>query len=218
MDRGFQLAGWELSREAWGLDMDSARQRAWLREALRSVRTAAPGSLVVDNSACFPNYHLETDLNDYHVYRGIPESRREWDEMIADFAQGPEWLWSPHGDAVRTGAEPLLLSEFGNWGLPQAMDQYRDGEEPWWFALGADWAYGAGEGTGLRERFIRLGLDGVFGSWDELVTALHKAQLVSNRYQTTSIRAHEQISGYVLTELSDVLWEAKGLFDMLRGA
>lgn len=207
---------WTVINEAWGIDMASARQRAWLHDTFRSVRAAAPGSLIVDNSACYPNFHLESDLDDYHIYRGIPESRREWDTIIDDFASRPDWTWSPHGDAIRSGHEPLVLSEFGNWGLPHALDQYQDGREPWWFALGADWAYGAGEGTGLQQRFHRLGLDRVFGSWDDLVAGLQKAQFISNRYQTTSIRAKQSISGYVLTELSDVQWEANGLFDMNR--
>ncbi|MHA6511954.1 glycoside hydrolase family 2 protein [Tessaracoccus sp. Z1128] len=207
---------WTVINEAWGLDMASARQRAWLNDTFRAVRAATPGSLIVDNSACFPNFHLESDLDDYHIYRGIPESRREWDSILDEFASRPDWSWSPHGDAIRSGREPLVLSEFGNWGLPHVLDQYEDGHEPWWFALGADWAYGAGEGTGLEQRFHRLGLDQVFGSWDRLVTALQKAQSISNRYQTTSIRAKHSISGYVLTELSDVQWEANGLFDMNR--
>lgn len=207
---------WTVINEAWGIDMASARQRRWLNDTFRAVRDAAPGCLIVDNSACFPNFHLESDLDDYHIYRGIPESRREWDDIINEFAARPEWSWSPHGDAVRTGREPLVLSEFGNWGLPSVRDQYEDGQEPWWFALGADWAYGAGEGTGLEQRFRRLGLDRVFGTWDGLVAALHKAQFIANRYQTTSIRAKQSISGYVLTQLSDVQWEANGLFDMNR--
>ncbi|MGF2948681.1 hypothetical protein [Microbacterium alcoholitolerans] len=171
----------------------------------------------MDNSACEPNFHVRTHIDDYHVYRGIPEARRVWDAKIADFATRPDWTFSPHGDAERTGREPLVLSEFGNWGLPHALDQYdADGSEPWWFALGADWAFGAAEGTGLIERFRALGLEDVFGSWEALVGQLHRAQLIANRYQTTSIRLHDDISGYVLTQLSDVQWEANGLFDMNR--
>lgn len=110
-----------------------------------------------------------------------------------------------------------MLSEFGSWGLPHALDQYdADDAEPWWFALGEDWAFGAAEGTGLLRRMRSLGLEDVFGSWDELVRQLHHAQLVANRYQTTSIRLHDDIRGYVLTQLSDVQWEANGLFDMDR--
>ncbi|RZI85225.1 MAG: glycoside hydrolase family 2, partial [Microbacterium sp.] len=208
---------WTVMNESWGIDLADADQRAWLRDVFDDVEQHAAGSLVVDNSACEPNFHLRTHIDDYHVYRGIPETRRVWDDKIADFASRPDWTFSPHGDAVRTGEEPLVLSEFGNWGLPHAIDQYEaDGSEPWWFALGAGWAFGAAEGTHLLPRFRSLGLADVFGSWQELVRQLHHAQLVANRYQTTSIRLHDEISGYVLTQLCDVQWEANGLFDMNR--
>lgn len=210
------IVTWTVINESWGLDQKSAKQRAWLRDAFHRIKKAARGSLVVDNSACRPNFHLETDIDDYHFYRGIPESRREWDGLIAEFASRPDWSFTPHGDGHRTGTEPLVLSEFGNWALPHTLDQFEDGREPWWFALGADWAFGAGEGTNLLSRFRSLGLEDVFGSWERLVEALHESQLVANRYQTTSIRLHPEISGYVLTQLSDVQWEANGLFDMNR--
>ncbi|WP_167051128.1 sugar-binding domain-containing protein [Salinibacterium sp. ZJ77] len=210
------IVTWTVINESWGMDQKSAKQRAWLRDAFHRIKAAARGSLVVDNSACRPNFHLETDIDDYHLYRGIPESRREWDALIAEFASRPDWTFTPYGDGVRTGVEPLMLSEFGNWALPHTLDQFEDGTEPWWFGSGADWAFGAGEGTRLLERFRSLGLEDVFGSWEALVEALHESQLVANRYQTTSIRLHPEISGYVLTQLSDVQWEANGLFDMNR--
>lgn len=210
---------WTVMNESWGIDLTDPDQRAWLHETFDDIERHAAGSLVVDNSACEPNFHLRTHIDDYHVYRGIPETRRVWDAKIADFASRPDWTFSPYGDAVRTGAEPLVLSEFGNWGLPYALDQHGpDGAEPWWYALGADWAFGAAEGTGLMHRFRNLGLHDVFGSWGELVKQLHHAQLVANRYQTIGIRLHDEISGYVLTQLSDVQWEANGLFDMNRTA
>ncbi|AWB87468.1 glycoside hydrolase family 2 protein [Mycetocola zhujimingii] len=207
---------WTIINESWGLDMTSGRQRRWLADAFHRIKAVALGSLVVDNSACFPNFHMVSDVDDYHVYRGIPESRREWDEKIEEFAARPDWTYSGYGDAERSGTEPLMLSEFGNWALPVVRDQYTDGAEPWWFGLGANWAYGAAEGTRLMERFAELGLDRVFGTWEDLVAQLHHAQLVANRYQTTSIRMQPSISGYVLTQLSDVQWEANGLFDMNR--
>ncbi len=40
----------------------------------------------------------------------------------------PNGSYSPYGDAERTGQEPLLVSEFGNWGLPKLPS-----ELPWWF-------------------------------------------------------------------------------------
>ena len=207
---------WTIINEAWGLDMTSPRQRTWLRDAFHRIKKVARGSLVVDNSACVPNFHMVSDVDDYHFYRGIPESRREWDAIVDDLAGRPEWSYSPYGDAERRGDEPLMLSEYGNWGLPHALDQYDGADEPWWFGLGAHWAYGVAEGTRLRERFMETGLADVFGSWDALVAALQHAQGVANAYQTTSIRMHSSIAGYVLTQLSDVQWEANGLFDMNR--
>lgn len=208
---------WTVMNESWGIDLRDADQRAWLRASFDRIKALAPESLIVDNSACEPNFHLKSDIDDFHVYRGIPESRVAWDEKIAEFAGRPDWTFSPYGDAERTGTEPLLLSEYGNWSLPHALDQFGDdGSEPWWFANGAHWAFGAAEGTGLEQRFIDLGLRDAFGSWDALVTALHRAQMIANRYQTGSIRSHAEIAGYVLTQLSDVQWEANGLFDMNR--
>ncbi len=207
---------WTIMNESWGIDLASATQRAWLRGLFDEISAEARGALVVDNSACEPNFHLRTDIDDFHVYRGIPESRREWDAKIAEFAGRPDWTFSPHGDAERQGDEPLVLSEFGNWALPRTVDRDDAGAEPWWFRLGACWAFGAAEGTGLMERFVELGLADVFGSWDELVSQLQRAQLIANRYQVTSIRLHGEVSGYVLTQLSDVQWEANGLFDMNR--
>lgn len=207
---------WTVINESWGLDQRSAKQRAWLKDAFNQIKDVAVGSLVVDNSACLPNFHVKSDIDDYHLYRGIPESRHEWDSKIAEFAARPQWSYSSYGDAERTGHEPLMLSEFGNWGLPYALDQYVDGQEPWWFAIGADWAFGAAEGTDLIGRFERTGLQDVFGDWDSFVSAVQRVQLIANRYQTSSIRSHPSISGYVVTQLSDVEWEANGLFDANR--
>lgn len=207
---------WTVINESWGLDLRSSKQRAWLRSAYEDIKSVAQGSLVVDNSACLPNFHLKSDVDDYHLYRGIPESRREWDSKIAEFAARPDWSYSPYGDGDRSGDEPLMLSEFGNWGLPHALDQYEDGKEPWWFAIGADWAFGAAEGTDLLGRFERTGLKDVFGTWENLVTSVQKVQFIANRYQTSCIRSHPSISGYVVTQLSDVEWEANGLFDANR--
>lgn len=207
---------WTVMNESWGIDLADAGQRRWLRRTFDHAKSLVPHALVVDNSACAPNFHLKTDIDDYHLYRGIPESRREWDTLVAELAARPAWTFSPHGDADRQGDEPLVLSEYGNWGLPHALDQYApDGTEPWWFGLGADWAFGAAEGTGLMRRFRESPLAGVFGTWANLVTALQRVQMIANRYQTGSIRAHG-FAGYVLTQLSDVQWEANGLLDANR--
>lgn len=56
----------------------------------------------------------------------------------------------------------------------------------------------------------------MFGSFEAFVEAAQWYQFENLRYQIESIRARAPISGYVITELTDVHWEANGLMDMNR--
>ncbi len=211
------IVAWSIVNESWGVDLRDADQRAWLASMYRHARALAPESLVVDNSACESNFHVRTDIDDFHVYRGLPERRANWDAWVDDFVSRPAWTFSPYGDAERSGEEPLIVSEFGNWGLPDLTDTLGpDGAEPWWAEAGQDWAFGAAHASRIRERFERLELAEVFGSWREFVESTQRQQLLANRYQIGSLRRRPEIAGYVLTQLSDVQWEANGLFDADR--
>ena len=211
------IVAWTVVNESWGIDVRDADQRAWLRRTQQWAQELAPDTLVVDNSACESNFHVRSDLDDFHVYRGIPERRAAWDEWVDEFAGRPPWTFSPYGDAERTGEEPLVVSEFGNWGLPDMTNALGpDGADPWWAEAGLEWAFGAAHATGVVARFTRLGLGEVFGSWSQFVAATQRQQLLATRYQIGSLRRRPEIAGYVLTQLSDVQWEANGLFDMDR--
>ncbi len=112
---------WTIVNEDWGTDLrHSARDRRWLRRMVSRLRTMDPARLVVDNSACpapgGPNFHLDTDLADFHRYAAMPDAAPRWREQMAELAERPAWLWSPHGDAVRRGDEPVVVSEFGKLG------------------------------------------------------------------------------------------------------
>ena len=211
------IVAWSVVNESWGVDLADAEQRAWMARTQRWAKTLAPSTLVVDNSACETNFHVHTDLDDFHVYRGMPERRASWDAWVDEFVDRPAWSFTPYGDAERTGEEPLVVSEFGNWGLPDiAALAGPDGLDPWWAAPGRDWAFGAAEATDTVGRFYKHRLDQVFGSWEGFVAATQRQQLLGTRYQIGSLRRRPQIAGYVLTQLSDVQWEANGLFDMDR--
>ena len=211
------IVAWTVVNESWGVDVRDQGQRSWMRATQQRAKELAPETLVVDNSACESNFHVRTDLDDFHVYRGIPERRASWDEWVDDYVSRPEWTFSPYGDAERTGEEPLVVSEFGNWGLPDIAELAGpDGLDPWWAAPGRDWAFGAAEATDTVGRFYKHRLDEVFGSWQGFVEATQRQQLLGTRYQIGSLRRRPQIAGYVLTQLSDVQWEANGLFDMDR--
>jgi hypothetical protein len=211
------IVTWSVVNESWGLDMRDADQRAWLARTQQRAKELAPDALVVDNSACESNFHVRSDLDDFHAYRGMPERRADWDAWVDELAGRPAWTFSPHGDAERTGREPLVASEFGNWGLPDVTGVLDPGGvEPWWAEAGAEWAFGAAHASGVVDRFTGLGLADVFGSWEEFVAATQRQQSMAIRYQIGSLRRRPEIAGYVLTQLSDVQWEANGLFDTDR--
>jgi hypothetical protein len=196
--------------ESWGVDLKKKEQREWLRGAFDRVKAYATGRLVVDNSACRGNFHLKTDLNDYHLYFAMPDQHKQFDRLVAEMASRPGWLFSPHGDAVTTRAEPLLLSEFGTWGLP-AVPQ----PAPWWIERG----FGKSETVmpkGYEERFARYKLESVFGSYREMLGVSQRAQTDALKYQIEQLRFTPRIEGYVITEFTDINWECNGVLDMWR--
>ncbi len=205
---------WSVINESWGFDLtDNPTHRQTLVDLVRRLRKLDPQRLVVDNSPCEPNFHIETDIDDYHFYALMPEMRHRWDQFIDAFSGRPGFTFSPHGDGQRSGTEPLVVSEFGTWGLPELSWVDHD-NEPWWFETGQEWAGGAAYVHGYRERFALWHLSGVFRTWANLSRQTQRRQFDSMRYQVDSMRLRPALAGYVLTELTDVHWEANGLFDM----
>jgi hypothetical protein len=196
--------------ESWGINLKEKQQREWLRNAFDRMKDYARGRLVVDNSACSGNFHMKSDLNDYHTYCAMPDQHGEFDSVLADMATRPAWLFSPHGDAVTTRKEPILLSEFGTWGLPQVPHP-----EPWWIGR----TLGISESVrpkGYEERFVGNRLHSVFGSYREMLGVSQRAQTDALKYQIEQLRFTPGIEGYVITEFTDINWECNGVLDMWR--
>ncbi|MDT4896970.1 MAG: hypothetical protein QOH25_2047 [Acidobacteriota bacterium] len=198
--------------ESWGADLKQPEQRRWLREAFGRAKFLVElrGTLVVDNSACCDNFHVKTDINDFHQYFSQPDNYERWDKWVADFATRPKWTFSPHNDSEATGREPLVVSEFGNWGLPKLPKDL-----PWWFARD----FGGRDVTrpaGVHERFREFQFSPLFRDYDELAEATQWHQFRSLKHEIEEIRRHASIQGYVITEFTDINWEANGLMDMWR--
>jgi hypothetical protein len=209
---------WTIINEDWGTRVRwEARDRLWLRETYEWLKALDPSRLVVDNSACetpqTPNFHVRTDLADFHLYYLAPDNAARWRTSIEDFASRPAWLWSPHGDALPRGDEPLVLSEFGGWGLPRVDPLLADRRrEPWWFSTGSRYYRPAG----IRRRFVSYGLDRIWPTLDDLAEATQRHQHEGLQYEIGQMRRHGSIQGYVITELTDLYWEANGLLDIQR--
>jgi serine/threonine protein kinase len=196
--------------ESWGADLKESDQRQWLKQAYREAKTLVPGWLVVDNSACCDNFHMATDVADFHQYNSVPDHASDFDRFVADMATRPRWLFSPAGDATARGDEPLVLSEFGNWGLPRLPET-----KPWWFARDFEGREVTRPG-GVEERFADYQYGSLFANFDALAEATEEHEYHSLKYEIESLRAQPDLQGYVITELTDINWESNGLFDMWR--
>ena len=209
---------WTLVNEDWGTRLrEVADQRRWIVEFFDWLKAEDPLRLVVDNSACFPNHHVKTDINDYHFYRTAVDRREEWEALTREFAGAASWTFSPQPEAQWTGKEPLVLSEFGVWGLPDpAKLREVEGKDPWWMPYGATWALGVALPQGIEARFHEIGLDQVFGSFTQFIEKVQWHQFMNLKWELEDIRSHAPIAGYVITEFTDVHWEGNGLMDMAR--
>lgn len=208
---------WTLINEDWGTRLcEDPSHRAWLAATYDWLKQRDPGRLVVDNSPCHGNFHVKTDIDDFHYYRSVPERREEWDTLTAEFAARADWTFSPYGDGQRRGDEPLVVSEFGVWGLPHPDQVTIGGGEPWWMETGGTWGDGVAYPHGVQDRFAQLGLSRVFGSFDGFVAAVQGYQFANLKYEIESMRGWPSIQGYVITEFTDVHWESNGLLDMNR--
>lgn len=231
---------WTLVNESWGVDLTNPDHRRWLVETYHFMKRLDPTRLVVGNSACSGNHHVVTDIEDFHYYSAIPDHYRMWRRWVESLASRPPWTfarpyrgfqdWSkflrrpwtadpypPASEASRGHDEPLVVSEFGNWGLPDVqLLRAMDGSEPWWFESGFDWGEGVAYPHGIEQRFQAFHLERAFSSLSGLLEASQRMQYEALKYEIEQIRRQPDLSGYVITELTDVYWEANGLLDMNR--
>jgi glycosyl hydrolase family 2 len=232
---------WTIVNENWGVDLAvNASHRAWLADMYSQLKERDPHRLVVGNSPCFTNFHVVTDIEDFHNYYAMPDHYRKWKEWVQTFASRPPWTfahvyesieswrqfikdpWNPlprqqAPEVRRRGSEPLLVSEFGNWGLPDLakLKECYQGE-PWWFETGIEWGDGVVYPHGIEQRFKAFHLDKVFPTLSDLSAASQRMQFTALKYQIEQMRRHPSIVGYVITEFTDVHWECNGLLDMCR--
>jgi Glycosyl hydrolases family 2, sugar binding domain/Glycosyl hydrolases family 2/Glycosyl hydrolases family 2, TIM barrel domain len=202
-----------IMNESWGIDLNDLEQRRWLRDTYRWAKENFPGWLVVDNSACIPNFHVVSDLDDYHVYFNIPDQAEDFAEWVEAFIGREAGTYTGYGDAEYQRNEPLLISEFGNWGLPR-IDHILEAEggEPYWFKTGD----GAARPRGVLDRFEKQKLARVFRDYNALADACQEQEWLSLKWEIEEMRRHPQVAGYVITEFTDLNWECNGLLDMAR--
>ncbi len=202
-----------IMNESWGIDLNDGEQRRWLAATYKWAKDLAKSWLIVDNSACIPNFHVVSDLDDYHVYFNIPDQAEDFAEWMQAFIGREAGTYTGYGDAERARNEPLLISEFGNWGLPRVENIIEaEGGEPYWFKTGE----GAVRPNRVLERFEKQELGRVFPDYNALADASQEQEWLSLKWEIEEMRRHSEVGGYVITEFTDLNWECNGLLDMGR--
>ena len=196
-----------LINEGWGLSLaESVEDRAWLQESYSLAKKMDPSRLIVDNSPCQGNFHMRSDIDDWHLYYAYPEHVERWKASLDSFVSGElKTFWNVANEKAR----PKIVSEFGLWGIPNS-----NGDEEWMkstpFGL-----KGLSPG-GIEERFKRFHLDEFYPSLEKLCKVTQMQEFYGLKYQIEELRKRDVIQGYIITECTDILWEANGLLDFHR--
>lgn len=204
---------WCLINEEWGMDFDDPQVRKWIGRMWRRVKSWDPSRLVVDNSAA-GHGHIITDIFDQHVYVAIPERADRFDRWVANYCRRPARSFR-YPESHQRGFEPLMVTEFGNWGLPDIgrILRFYGGKKPYWFHQAS---YGGPIDAGL-DAFARWHLSRPYGDLAGLAHATQRHQLDSLKYEIETMRRYPAICGYVITQFTDLNSESNGLLDMCRG-
>ncbi len=226
--------------EAWGIDIYDQANRQWMADTYDWLKALDPARLVVDNSACHSNFHVVTDIDDMHIYYTVPDHYMQFREWTASYAARPKWTFTPQisgpeermrflrgqwkadwitpsAENRRRGDEPLIVSEFGNWGLPDVGKiRAHYGGDPWWFDTGLQHGEGQVYPRGIDERFALYRIDRAFPTLKALTDASQDMEFVALKFELEEMRRHASIQGYVITEFTDLHWECNGLLDMAR--
>jgi hypothetical protein len=165
----------------------TAGYEGFARRLFEAVRAADPTRPVIENDWIEPDPDrvFASPLLTAHWYGRL--SRTYLATLRAKTEQ-----WAATG-------RPLLVSEFGDWGLPAVDDP--GGEPFWWY------------GPALSRLVESTPWQ---ASVADFIAATQRYQGLADRLQIELFRQVPGVLGWCLTELTDVPQEFNGLFDLLR--
>jgi hypothetical protein len=208
---------WSIYNEEWGLEWDLANdpvKQEHVEEMYDYVKELDPTRLICDNSGWT---HVKTDINDHHRYFVCPDQLEAWQKDLDEFVIGdPDRNFV---DGYQSNGEPIIVSEFGVWGLP-SVDKLKEhyGEEPWWFVNQGEESHQEDykKPTTGMENFTKYQLNETFGTFENLAVASQKRMFRAVKSVIEEMRKRPEIAGYVVTEFTDIEWETNGWLDYLR--
>ncbi|TCN21138.1 glycoside hydrolase family 2 protein [Mesobacillus foraminis] len=208
---------WSIYNEEWGLEWDLANdpvKQKHVEEMYDSIKMLDPTRLICDNSGWT---HVKTDINDHHRYFVCPDQLISWKKDLDEFVIGdPDKNFV---DGYESKGEPIIVSEFGVWGLPsvEKLKEHYEGV-PWWFINQGEESHQEDykKPTTYLENFTKYQLDETFGSFENLAVASQNRMFRAVKSVIEEMRKRPSIAGYVVTEFTDIEWETNGWLDYLR--
>lgn len=208
---------WSLYNEEWGLEWNLANDKdkqKYIISLYNNVKNLDNTRLICDNSGW---KHVKTDINDHHRYFVCPEQIEDWKNDITEYVTGD--LSRNFVNGYHENGEPVIISEFGTWGLPSInnIKNHYNGNPEWFHNKGDDTHKEDYKSPLEAEKnFKKFSLDNVFKDFDELASISRKRMFRSNKALIEEMRNNSKISGYVVTEFTDVEWETNGFLDFFR--
>ncbi|ODR80367.1 beta-galactosidase [Haladaptatus sp. W1] len=224
---------WSLYNEEWGIGhhqdepfiWDDEEKQAYLSELYEAAKRWDPTRLVCDNSGWA---HVATDINDYHRYFASPDRAAAWGDDLDNMTAHPEGNYA----ATYTDPEttPVVVSEFGTWGLAdtEALEEFY-GQEPEWyhhpFLTPVDGPTNERQvhlesnlrsPAGFKKRYDETTLPEKFDGLAELAETWQWREYLSVKNLIEQMRVHDGLSGYIITEFTDIEWEFNGILDYRR--
>jgi len=209
---------WSLYNEEWGLEWDLAgdpEKQRHVAELYDELKAYDPTRLICDNSGWA---HVKTDINDHHRYFVCPDQLDAWRRDLDEFVVG-----EPDRNFVqgyRSNGEPIIVSEFGVWGLPsmEKLKAHYGNREPWWFVNQGEESHQEDykKPVTAETNFKRFGLDSAFESFEDLAVASQRRMFRAVKSVVEEMRKRPAVAGYVVTEFTDIEWETNGWLDYLR--
>lgn len=236
IDRDFNrpsVVVWSLYNEEWGIGhaegepfiWDDEDKQSYLAEFYETAKNWDPTRLVCDNSGWA---HVATDINDYHRYFASPDRSDAWGNDLDAMVSRPEDNYA----ATHTDPEsaPVIVSEFGMWGLSdtEALEAFYGGEPDWYthpFLTDSEGSVNERQvhlesnlrsPAGFDKRFQESMLSTIFDGLSELAEVWQWREYHSIKDVIEQMRVHSGISGYIITEFSDIEWEFNGILDYRR--
>ncbi|MFP7297923.1 glycoside hydrolase family 2 protein [Neobacillus niacini] len=209
---------WSIYNEEWGLEWDlefDKEKQEHVAKLFDEVKSWDYTRLYCDNSGWT---HVKTDINDHHRYFALPEQIKEWENDLDEYVIGQRERNFVTG--FKSNGEPLLVSEFGMWGLPsiEKLRDYYKGKEPWWFVNQGDGTHQDDykKPTTALSNHSKFGIQEALGDLDSLSVISQKRMFRGVKSLIEEMRKRPEIAGYVVTEFTDIEWETNGWLDFMR--